>query len=424
MKRFLFAALALLLFGAFLVEAIRTYPGYLLIAIGGGIDKRIELNLWVAIIALMLGVLALFVVLWLARSLLRAVGGSVSRIRFGRQRVARRRLTNGLVEFMEGNWARARRQLLKSAPRSEAPLINYLAAARSAFELGYRDEANELLARAEASGEDTRLAVALSQARMQLLDKHYEQCIASLERAKQVEPKHPALLQLLKQAYYRLGDWNSLRELLPQLEKHANMREEELQQLELEVYQHLLTDAVDRRDKTKLRELWQSLSGRWQRNMELRGLYARLLHQVGEDVEAEKHLRWLLNREWQPELARLYGCLTGADASTQLTVADGWLKEYGENADLLTCIGRLCLRNELWGKARQYFEKSLLLRSEPATSAELARLLYALGETDEAAERYKEGLMQAVSDLPSLPLPSEERALLGSTTKFDNHNPA
>ncbi|MCW8126666.1 heme biosynthesis HemY N-terminal domain-containing protein [Microbulbifer halophilus] len=409
MKRFLFAALAFLLFGAFLAEMIRSYPGYMLLAVGG---KRIEMNLWVAVGALAAGLLLLFVAIWLLRSLLRGIGGGVSRIRFGRQRVARRRLTSGLVEFMEGNWSRARRQLLKSAPRSEAPLINYLAAARSAFELGYRDEANELLAKAETSGEDTRLAVALSQARMQLLDKHYEQCIASLERAKQVEPRHPALLQLLKQAYYRLGDWNGLRELLPQLEKHSNMRQEELQQLELEVYQHQLRDATSRRDVEKLREVWQSLSGRWQRNLELRCLYAEQLHEIGDDGEAEKQLRWVLNREWRPQMARLYGCLTGADAAAQLTVAEGWQKEYGENADLLTCLGRLCLQNQLWGKGRQYFEKSLLLRSDPATSAELARLLHALGEKEQAAELYREGLIQAVADLPQLPLPGREKPLL------------
>ncbi|WP_193165834.1 heme biosynthesis HemY N-terminal domain-containing protein [Microbulbifer hainanensis] len=410
MKRFVFSAIAFLLFGAFLTEMIRSYPGYMLLAVGG---KRIEMNLWVAIGAVTFAVLLLFLAIWLLRSLFRGIEGGVSRIRFGRTRVARRRLTNGLVEFMEGNWARARRQLLKSAPRSDAPLINYLAAARSAFELGYRDEANELLAKAEASGEDTQLAVALSQARMQLLDKHYEQCIASLERAKQVEPKHPALLQLLRQAYYRLGDWNGLRELLPELEKHSNMREEDLQQLELEVYQHQLRDATSRRDVEKLRETWQGLSGRWQRHMDLRCLYAQLQHEIGDDVEAEKHLRWVLNREWRPDMARLYGCLTGADAAAQLTVADGWQKEYGDNADLLTCLGRLALRNELWGKARQYFEKSLTLRSDPATSAELARLLHALGEKEHAAKLYKDGLMLAVTDLPQLPLPGEEASLLG-----------
>ncbi|SDK57914.1 heme biosynthesis HemY N-terminal domain-containing protein [Microbulbifer yueqingensis] len=409
MKRFLFSALAFLLFGAFLTEMIRTYPGYMLLAVGG---KRIEMNLWVAVGAAVLAMLLLFLVFWLLRSLLRGVEGGVSRIRFGRTRVARRRLTNGLVEFMEGNWARARRQLLKSAPRSDAPLINYLAAARCAFELGYRDEANELLAKAEASGEDTRLAVALSQARMQLLDRQYEQCIASLERAKQVEPKHPAVLQMLKQAYYQLEDWHHLRDLLPDLEKHANMPEEDLQRLEQEVYQQLLVAAGERRDAGKLHDTWQSFSGRWQRDMDLRGLYAEQLHRVGEDEEAEKHLRWILNHEWRSQLGRLYGCLTGADAGAQLTVADGWLKEYGENAELYTCLGRLCLRNELWGKARQHFEKSLTLRSDPATSAELARLLHALGEKEQAAELYKEGLIQAVSNLPQLPLPGEHTSLV------------
>jgi len=412
-RKILFIAIALLLLGALLPQINQNYPGYLVIGFGGAVNKGYEMNLWFAIVALVAMLLVLFLLAWLARSLFRAVRGSVDRLRFGRQRIARRRLTSGLVEFMEGNWSRARRQLLKSAPRSEAPLINYLAAARSAFELGFREEANELLAKAEACGEDTRLAVALSQARMQLQDKHYEQCIASLKRAKQVEPRHPALLQLLRQAYYSLGDWSSLRELLPELEKSANMRDEELQQLELEVYRHQLVEAANRNDSEKLQHVWHGLNGRWQRNRELRSQYARLLHQIGDDTEAEKHLRWLLNREWDPKLAELYGRLTGADASAQVSGAEGWLKEYGESADLLTCLGRLSMRNELWGKAQQYFEKSLLLRQDPVTSAELARLFQALGEKDKAARLFQEGLMQSVKDLPQLPMPSQDKPLLG-----------
>lgn len=409
MKRFLFSALAFLLFGAFLAEMIRSYPGYMLVAIAG---KRIEMNIWVAIGAVTAAVLGILLVIWLLRSLFRAFTGSISRVRFGRTRVARRRMTSGLVEFMEGNWARARRQLLKSAPRSDAPLINYLAAARSAFELGYRDEANELLAKAESVEGDSHLAVALAQARMQLLDKHYEQCIASLERARQLEPHHPAILQLLQQAYYQLGDWERLRKLLPELDKHGNMREEQLQKLELEVYEQQLKAAAQRKDLDQLHSAWNALSGRWQRNMQLRGQYAGQLHLLNDDEGAEKNLRWVLNREWRAELAELYGRLTGADAAAQLTVAEGWLKEYGQNPDLLTCLGRLCLRNELWGKARQYFEKSLLLRSEPTAAAELARLCNALGEKSEADRLYRDGLMSAVRTLPDLPLPSDDKPAL------------
>ncbi|MCH9690935.1 MAG: metal-dependent phosphohydrolase, partial [Gammaproteobacteria bacterium] len=359
MKRFLFSILVLLLAGAFIAEGMGNYPGYVIVMIGGDLNKRIAINLWFAVGVLLI---LLLLVLPLLRSLIRAIWGGFSHIRFGSSRAAQRRLASGLVEFMEGNWTRARRQLLKSAARSDAPLVNYLAAARSAFELGYRDEANELLAKAEASGNDTQLAVALSQARMQLLDKHYEQCVASLQRAKQVEPTHPALLQLLKQAYYNLGDWKGLRKLLPQLEKHANMPEEGLQQLELEVYQRLLLEAGNRQQLTQLEEVWQSLKGRWQRNIALRSLYAEMLHQLGEDIKAEKQLRWILNREWREKDIQLYGLLIAADANTQLTVATGWQKEYGDNADLLTCLGRLCLRNEIWGRAQQYFEQSLLLR--------------------------------------------------------------
>jgi HemY protein len=412
-RKVLFAAVALLLLGALLPQINQNYPGYLVIGFGGELNKGYEMNLWFAIVALVALLLALFLLTWISRSLFRAVRGSVDRLRFGRQRVARRRLTSGLVEFMEGNWSRARRQLLKSAPRSEAPLINYLAAARSAHELGFREEANELLAKAEACGDDTGLAVALSQARMQLQDKHYEQCIASLKRAKQLEPKHPALLQMLKQAYYALGDWSNLRELLPELEKHANMSEEDRQKLEREVYEHQLIEAANRNDREKLHDIWHGLNGRWQRNVELRSLFARLLHQSGDDSAAEKHLRWLLNREWAPKLADLYGRLTGADAAAQLSAAEGWLKEYGESADLLTCLGRLSLRNELWGKAQQYFEKSLLLRQDPATSAELARLFKALGEKDKASRLFEEGLMQAVPNLPPVSMPSQDKPLLG-----------
>lgn len=402
MKRFLFAILCFFLFGAFLLEMIRSYPGYLLISVAG---KRIEMNLWVGLVALLLAVLTIFFAIWLIRSIGKMLGTGFSSVKFGRRRVARRRMNNGLVEFMEGNWSRAKRHLLKSASRSEAPVINYLAAARSAFELGNRDEANRLLAKAEASPGDPALAVALSQARMQLAEKHYEQCIATLERAKQLEPKHPALLQMLMQSYLQLGDWQHLRELLPDLSKHGNLPPGELEALEFSIYRELLREAGARGNAEKLRSFWQGLSGRWTKNLELRSLYADLLHKAGEDVQAEKENRWILDKEWRDDRVTAYGLLTGADPAKQQTIAEGWLRDRPDNPALLTTLGRISLRNQLWGKARQYFDKSLLLRADATTSAELARLLEAMGEQQDSARQYRDGLMQAVQDLPDLPLP-------------------
>uniref|UniRef100_UPI002492E109 hypothetical protein n=1 Tax=Janibacter hoylei TaxID=364298 RepID=UPI002492E109 len=71
MKKLFFTALVLLLLGAFLPEAISNYPGYLVVGIGGELNKGYEMNLWFAIFSLVAALIILFFVVWLARSLFR-----------------------------------------------------------------------------------------------------------------------------------------------------------------------------------------------------------------------------------------------------------------------------------------------------------------------------------------------------------------
>ena len=63
-----------------------------------------------------------------------------------------------------------------------------------------------------------------------------------------------------------------------------------------------------------------------------------------------------------------------------------WLKDRGEDPDLLLAAARLCLRNELWGKARSYLETVISLRPTPEAYREYGALLTQLGEADAAAE--------------------------------------
>ena len=53
---------------------------------------------------------------------------------------------------------------------------------------------------------EIRLAVALTQARIQLVDGKFEQCIATLQRGRREAPGHPVVLDL-RQAYLALNDW-------------------------------------------------------------------------------------------------------------------------------------------------------------------------------------------------------------------------
>ena len=101
---------------------------------------------------------------------------------------------------------------------------------------------------------------------------------------------------------------------------------------------------------------------------------------------------------------RLYGIVEGKDSAHQLKKAENWLRNHGEDADLLLTAARLCLRNELWGKARSYLETVIAIRPTPDAYQEYGRLLSQLGEGDAAADAYRSGLgLVARSPLPAIP---------------------
>ena len=80
---------------------------------------------------------------------------------------------------------------------------------------------------------------------------------------------------------------------------------------------------------------------------------------------------------------------------------------------LLLTLGRLSLRNQLWGKGREYFEhalrssKSVTLTAE--ISAELGRLLEYLGEHERSLVCYQQAMLLMENKLPDLPLPPPQR---------------
>ena len=116
------------------------------------------------------------------------------------------------------------------------------------------------------------------------------------------------------------------------------------------------------------------------------------LIRAGEHERAEKDIAAELKRSWRGPIARIYGMVQAADATRQLKKAEGWLTKHGEDADLLLTAARLCLRNELWGKARSYLETVIAIRPTPEAYQELGRLLTQLGEGEAASEAYMAGL--------------------------------
>lgn len=407
MRKLLLLGLLALLLGVGVVALIENHPGYVLIAYG---HYTVETSVWVGIVLLVLLTLVLYASVALLRKLL---GGQKSFASWLGQRKVQRasRLTHrGLINFIEGNWEPARRQLLRGADHSEVPLLNYLIAARASFQLGEHDRMHEYLGSAEQSDSEAGIAVELTQAELKLRGKQYEQAVATLERARRNAGKHPHVLKLLSTAYLGLEDWEALLKLLPELRQHHVLPESELLQLERQVHTRMLhasvaEDAAASGKPSHLHQRWQAMPNDLRQDKALLQLYVGLLIREGDHAGADKVIQRALKQDWDSDLARLYGYVELDNPGRQLAQAESWLVEHPRDPQLLLCLGRLACRHRLWGKARDFFEASYKQRRSPEVCAELGRLLAALGDDKASASRFREGLLLREKSLPQLPLP-------------------
>ncbi|SFR82442.1 HemY protein [Marinobacter daqiaonensis] len=396
-----------LLLGLGLSMGLQYDLGYIRISLG---HYLVETNFWVGLVLIVGLVLLLLALAAVLRRLFHGTGVVTHWLAKSQKRKARRRTTEGLLALAEGNWPHARRKLEASAEQADTPLINYLAAAQAASEAGDHDDVDELLRKAFESTPGSDLAVGITQAQLQLNANRLEQALATLVRLRKQAPHHPFVLKLLKTVYLRLEDWRELARLLPELRKRQLGDPEELDRIERTAWHKLLQRAADecqRRDSQDLAPLtglWDELPGSMRRDSHTISVYADMLARSGDEAQAETLLRKVLRNHWSDELIRLYGRIKGDKPDEQLLAAERWLQDRPNNPELLLALGRLSLRNQLWGKAREYFETSLHLRRSQETIAELSRLNAHMGDEEASRTLLMQGLVKETG-LPDLPMP-------------------
>ena len=395
MKRFAFVLILLIAIVGFLGWAIAQDPGYVLISY----DRfRYESSFWIFLGLIACLWLLAMVVHWVL-GLLHTSGALVNPwSRRHRERRVSKASRSGLRELAEGQWGHALGHLRSAAEHDHQPLVHYLGAARAANELGEHDQSDELLRKAREREPESGLAVGLTQAQLQIARGQYSEARETLNALHSEHPRHAYVLTLLQQLYVQLQDWSALCRLLPELRKHRVLPPARLSELELLAWTAALEQsgqAATTSDEDALQALnqkWQSVPSGLRSESLLVRAYADGLSRLGADAKAEEVLYAALKRQFDDRLVERYGRVRGQDAARQLANAEGWLKAHPENAELLLALGRLSMRNALWGKARDYLEASLRFEHRPETCAELARLLAQLGDNERSNRLFQEGL--------------------------------
>ena len=385
------AALVLALFAAnFLIGD----PGLVVINFRGHI---FEMSVFILVAVFAVVGLALWLILFIIRAP-RKLGEAAGRMRAGR---AGHKLTLGMIQIAEGNFERGEKLLARAASGSDAPLFNYLQAARAAHLQGQDGRRDEWLKLAYEHTPEAANAVLLTQAELQLDREQYEQALATLRRLDDNSKDHSYAIALLGRLYYRLEDWDQLAKILPRLKKHGRINQETIDRWTARVYVENLNRAST--GEAVLAE-WKAVPKKFKNESSLLKAYYTALMRNDMHEKAEKDLTTALKADWRAALVRLYGLVEGPDASKQLKRAENWLSDHGDDPDLLLTAARLCLRVELWGKARSYLETVIALRPTPEAYQVYGRLLNQMGEGDAAADAYRAGLGMVTDDpLPAIP---------------------
>lgn len=391
MRRF-FWFLIILILSVWLGLKIAEDPGYAVFAYR---HWSVEMPLWFAAISFL-------IILFLFYGVLRFIDGidfTIYRwrnwLRWRRKYKSYNKTNRGLVELLEGHWRSAEYYLLEGVAQSDAPLINYLAAAKAAQEQSAYDRRDNYLKKAHDFAPQAEVAIGLTQAQLQFEQGQLEQALATLDHLRTAAPKHGFVLKLLEKVYVRLADWNALIKLLPSLRKAKLITEDQLQKFEENTYLEILNNAAHKNvNLLGIQQIWQSMPKKLQKNPNLIVSYVKLLLPYPEMAnELEELINKVLKKTWNKELVRLYGLLVTQDPKKQLAYAEGWQKQYGNQAVLFLTLGRLDMRCQLWGKARNHFEESLKLEACPETYMEYGKLLEQLGEMGSAVESYRAGLI-------------------------------
>jgi len=300
-------------------------------------------------------------------------------------------MMEALKAYFEGRYAAAEKAAVRAMELGEKSGLNSIVAARAAHELREFDKRDAYLADAggKAVGESTMRLLAKTEF---LLDQKQPQ--SALNSLKELSDsgmhKHIGALSLELKAQQQARNWDAVLDVTAQLEKRKAVDKVIAEQLRLQAWLEKLRGQTT--DLAALRALWKSIPGEFRRRGKIVAAAAEAFTRLGDCQGAQQLLTDSLNAQWDGELVTLYGECRKDDNVAQIEQAERWLKQHTDDAGLLLALGKLCLHQQLWGKAQTYLDASLSLQPGTAVYAALGQLAEKLGKHEQALVYFQKSM--------------------------------
>jgi len=297
-------------------------------------------------------------------------------------------IAEALTAYFEGRYSAAEKAAVRAMELGEKSDLIPIVAARAAHEQRQFERRDAYLVDAKSKyvGENTMRLMA--QTEFMLDQKQAQSALESLkEFGQKGERKHIGALTLELKAQQQAGNWDSVLDVVSQLEKRNAIDEVLATQMRQQVWLEKLRSPS--LDIASLRGLWKSVPTEFKRRPKLVVTVTQEFLKRQDALSAGKLLLESLNAQWDSELVSLYGDCHTDDIVAQINQAERWLKVHADDAGLLLALGKLCLHQGLWGKAQSYLDASLSLQSSRAAYSALAQLAEKLNKREEAFNYYR-----------------------------------
>jgi HemY protein len=348
---------------------------------------RIELSVNLFVFLAIAGYFAFYLVVRMIATAV-AIPGRVRAYRAERERNGQRRaLHESLLAFFQGRYASAEKSAAQALLGEETKGIAAIVAARSAHELGRFSEREQFLEHAKGT------APAVDQARLTTLadllvsQGRHPEALAVLKDLSARDSRNLRLLRLKLQAEQAMRNWDEVLGTVGSLAKLGGLGPDEAAAARRAA--HLGNLNRKSQDGAALEAYWKTLPSDMRIDGAVAATAARYHLALGNNGAARAIIEQALERDWNPGLVALYGEAAGADALPQIERAEKWLRVHARDPALLLALGKLCMKQGLWGKAQSYIEASLALEPTHDGHMTLASLMEQLGKHQEAVQHFR-----------------------------------
>jgi len=353
----------------------------------------LSLNLFIVLVALLF--MLLFAILNAIRSTQQMPQRVAAYRRDKREREGNRAMRDALKALFEGRFGHAEKAATRAAESPDNAGLSALIASRAAHRMGQPERRDTWLAKVQ---DDPTLKTARLMTAIELsIDGHEpDLALESLKELNSSGQRHIHALRLALKANQRAKNWPEVLRLVRMLDKRNALHPALSRRLRELAYDDLLSNSAH--DAEAIRNALAGIPAEDRVQPFVAVRVTRALNAKGLHDEARTLVEKALATQWDERLVRAYGDSAGAEGSPELLAqierCEEWMRVHPGDAELALTLGKLCLRQKLWGKAQRHLEQALSDASEAETVREahlkLAQLHEALHHPDEAAAHYRQ----------------------------------